>query len=79
MFNPPKEENICDTGCGELVQRPDDTPEVVSNRIKTYHELTSPLVAYYQDKGNIHNIDGNVSIEQVCVSLKEVIDSKIPA
>ena len=79
VFNPPKVENACDTGCGELVQRPDDTPEVVSNRIKTYHEQTAPLVAFYKDKGNIHNIDGNVSIEQVCLSLKEVIDSKIPA
>ena len=37
----PKKDGWCDKGCGPLVQRKDDTPEVVSNRLKTYHEQTA--------------------------------------
>jgi adenylate kinase len=33
----PKAEGICDNDGIELVQRPDDTPDVVANRLKTYH------------------------------------------
>lgn len=78
-FNPPKQENKCDAGCGELTQRPDDTAEVVLNRIKTYHEQTSPLVEYYQSGGNIVNIDGNVNIDKVTQSIREAMDKMVPA
>ena len=73
-FNPPQRENQCNAGCSELTQRPDDTSEVVQNRIKTYHEQTSPLVEYYQAKGNIVNIDGNVSIDKVTQSIRVAMD-----
>jgi len=73
-FNPPQRENQCNAGCGELTQRPDDTSEVVQNRIKTYHEQTSPLVEYYQAKGNVVNIDGNASIDKVTQSIRVAMD-----
>ena len=78
-FNSPKAADLCDVGCGELVQRPDDTPDVVSNRIKTYHDQTSPLIEYYQKKGNLYQVDGNVNIEQVTQSLYDVVDRERPA
>jgi adenylate kinase len=65
---------MCDGGCGELLQRPDDTPKVVRTRIKTYHDQTAPLVEYYETKGNLRRIDGNLDIEQVTMSLCEVMD-----
>ena len=73
-FNPPKTANRCDKGCGELTQRPDDTPETVANRIKQYHGQTAPLVEYYQQQ-NLQNIDGNVGIEQVTEALCAVMDA----
>jgi adenylate kinase len=73
-FNKPKQEGICDQDGAELVQRSDDTTEVVRNRIATYHEQTSPLVSYYQDKGNIHSIDGNAAIENVTQAMCDIMD-----
>ncbi|MBN1437558.1 MAG: adenylate kinase [Sedimentisphaerales bacterium] len=73
-FNPPKTEDQCDKGCGALTQRPDDTSEVVQQRIKTYHEQTSPLVEYYQQQGNVKNVNGNLDIQEVTKALYDVLD-----
>jgi len=68
----PKMDGQCDKGCGELVQRKDDTPEVVSHRLKTYHEQTAAVVGYYQGKGNtILDIDANQDIDKVTASVFE--------
>ena len=73
-FNPPKVADECDKGCGGLTQRPDDTSEVVRQRIKTYHDQTAPLVSYYQEQGNVSTVDGNAEIEQVTSNLFGVLD-----
>ena len=73
-FNKPKQQGICDKDGAELVQRSDDTAQVVRSRIQTYHEQTTPLVTYYQEKGNIHSIDGNGAIENVTRAMCEVVD-----
>ena len=52
----PKEDGVCDNDGNELVQRPDDTPEVVENRLKTYHQQTEPLVDYYKSNGNVFDV-----------------------
>ncbi len=75
LFNPPRTQGKCDKGCGELTQRPDDTSAVVRERIKTYHEQTAPLVAYYQQQGNAKCADGNRQIEQVTKALFELLDA----
>ena len=62
----PKVDGQCDKGCGPLIQRKDDTPEVVSNRLKTYHEQTAAVVGYYeQQQGTILRVDANQSIDSV--------------
>lgn len=47
----PKKDGVCDKDGGELVQRSDDTVEIVKDRLKAYDEETHPLVKYYTDKG----------------------------
>lgn len=47
-YNPPKVEGKDDETGEELVQRDDDKAEVVLDRLRVYHELTQPLVGYYQ-------------------------------
>ncbi len=72
----PKTEGQCDKGCGELVQRPDDTPEVVANRLKIYDEQTAAVVGYYQEKGNvILDIDANQEIDKVTADVFEKLDA----
>lgn len=46
--------------------RADDArPEVVQNRIDTYHAKTEPLIEYYRKAGKYHQIDGVGAIEEV--------------
>jgi adenylate kinase len=45
--------------------RPDDTPEVLRQRLGAYRSQTAPLVAYYKDKGLLRTVDGMASIEEV--------------
>jgi adenylate kinase len=45
--NPPKVDGVDDVTGEPLVQRPDDSAEIVRKRLATYHEQTEPLVAYY--------------------------------
>ena len=57
-YDPPKHDDKCDQ-CGRpLVQRDDDRPEVIRERLKTYHEQTEPLIDYYEDRGLLRRFDG---------------------
>ena len=71
-FNPPKEANKDDITGGELIQRVDDSEEIVRGRLKIYHKQTEPLVKYYQadsDNPEIGTkfiaIDGVGTLEEV--------------
>ena len=48
---PPRVEGICDNCGGKLIQRKDDTPETVRERLKVYHNETEPLVDFYAARG----------------------------
>jgi len=72
----PKVDGQCDKGCGSLVQRVDDTPEVVGNRLKTYHEQTAAVVGYYKSKGaTILDIDAAQDINQVTQAVFKKLDT----
>ena len=73
-FNRPQKEGLCDADGAALVQRRDDTRQVVRQRIKTYHQQTSPLIAYYQQKGIIHHLNGNAHIGKVTDRMCWIID-----
>jgi adenylate kinase len=61
----PKKEGICDKDGTKLVQRADDTIEVVANRLKTYHQQTEPLVDYYKKAGIVVDIAADKDIEEI--------------
>ena len=72
----PKVDGQCDKGCGELVHRKDDTPEVVSHRLKTYHEQTAAVVGYYQGNGNtILDVNANQDIDNVTADVFSKLDA----
>ena len=55
--------------------RADDArPEVVANRVKTYHEKTEPLIDFYRQAERYHEIDGVGSIEEVRSRIFSVMD-----
>jgi adenylate kinase len=71
--NPPKEEGVCDKCGGEVYRRPDDAPDVVSERLRVYHQQTAPLIAYYNKQGLLKCFDGNQEAENVHAAIKEYI------
>lgn len=66
MFNPPKVEDVCDS-CGHkgLIQRDDDKPEVIANRLKVYHDQTAPVANHYDAQGNLAKVPGAGTVEEV--------------
>lgn len=48
IFNKPETEGKCDKCGGNLIQRADDNPETIKNRLNVYHEQTEPIKAYYE-------------------------------
>ena len=56
-FDPPKRDGVCDQDGSRLIQRDDDKPETVKRRLEVYHEETSPLEKYYDDKGILRRFD----------------------
>ena len=68
-FNPPKIDNIDDVTGESLAIRDDDKEETVKNRLKIYHEMTSPLVSYYTKKNILRNINGDQNIDSVFNSI----------
>ncbi|MBI4282240.1 MAG: adenylate kinase [Chloroflexi bacterium] len=67
--SPPRRKGVCDECGGELYQREDDAPEAVSRRIQVFAEQTTPLIRYYSRKGNMVDVDGEGSIDEVRKSL----------
>ncbi len=75
----PKVEGLCDNDSTELVQRPDDSPEVVANRLKTYHQQIEPLVDYYRNNSTVYDIDANRDVDEVRASVFENLDALVEA
>jgi adenylate kinase len=68
-FNPPAQPEVCDHDGSPLYQREDDKAETVINRIRVYLQQTAPLIAYYQEKGKLIEVNGEQPIEQVTSDL----------
>ena len=56
---PPRREGICDNCGGKLIQRKDDTPETVRERLKVYHKETEPLVDFYAQRGLLRPVQSS--------------------
>ncbi|KAK4698030.1 adenylate kinase, partial [Lecanoromycetidae sp. Uapishka_2] len=80
IFNPPKETMKDDVTGEPLIQRSDDNAETLKKRLSTYHDQTSPVVAYYQKTGIWKPIDASQEPGQVWKSLLKVFgDEKAPS
>ena len=72
--NPPQEEGGCDKCGGCLEARSDDRPETVRARLKTYHELTDPVVDFYRGRGILSEIDGTADIETATAEILKILE-----
>ena len=76
MFNPPVQADVCDKCNGKLYQRKDDNVETVENRLSIYTNQTKPLLDYYQEKGNLVNVNGLNDIDDVFADIQKALGSK---
>ena len=70
---PPKVEGVCDACGAELVIRKDDNPDTVKDRLSVYHRETEPLIAFYEKKGLLRRIDGNLGPEKSAADFKSAM------
>ena len=74
VFNPPKEEGVCDFCGGELTIRKDDAPETVKARLDPFHRETEPLKAFYAARGKLVCVDNQPSIEETTAAIREALE-----
>ena len=70
---PPKVEGVCDKCGAALVIRKDDNPDTVKDRLAVYHRETEPLIAFYEKKGLLRRIDGNLGPEKSAAAFKSAM------
>ena len=73
----PAREGICDVCGASLVQRIDDRPDVIQERMRTYHAKTEPLIAHYQEKGVLHRVEGNGTVEETFQFVRDILDDSL--
>ncbi|ANE46802.1 adenylate kinase [Paenibacillus swuensis] len=73
IFNPPHREHLCDKCSGELYQRSDDTEEKVGTRLDEYINKTAPLLAYYEQKHLLREVNGEQEIDAVTSEINSVL------
>lgn len=62
--SPPPEDMICPKCGGEIITRKDDLPETIEARLKVYHVQTEPLKGFYEERGKLVVVPGEISIEE---------------
>ncbi len=72
-FVPPRVEGICDSCGGKLIQRKDDTPETVRERLKVYHTETEPLVDFYANRGLLRPVRSADTKEATTKAILDVL------
>jgi adenylate kinase len=61
----------------KIVQRDDDQPDTIRNRLEVYRDETQPLEEYYDDSGVLVTIDGEGDIETVYDRLSTALDERV--
>jgi adenylate kinase len=72
-FEPPEREGVCDV-CGEPLEiRDDDKPEVIRNRLDQYRSKTLPLIDYYDGRGLLRRVEGDLPPQEVAERIRALL------
>lgn len=64
-YSPPKKEGVCDKCGGELIQRSDEKPGIITERLKVYEQQNKPLIDYYRNEQLLTEIDASFHIDKM--------------
>ena len=69
---------VCDKcGSTEMKRRSDDKAETVASRLEAYHAQTAPLIAYYDGKGVLKQVDAMLAIDDVATRVQDTTAAAI--
>jgi adenylate kinase len=71
--NPPKVAGACDIDGSALVQRPDDSEAVFSERMKTFEAQTAPVIEHYRKQSRFKEINGDHPVEKVTADIEAAL------
>jgi len=71
-----KDEKVCPTCGAALIQRKDDEPETILNRLSVYRRQTEPLINYYQQQGLLRSVDGEGFVDDNYTAILTALDIK---
>jgi adenylate kinase len=70
LSNPPSKKDTCECG-GKLVQRPDDQPGPIRDRIKDYRTVTQPVIDMFKKKEKVVEVDGTQPVDKVWDEIRQ--------
>ena len=74
VHSAPKTPGTCDKcGCTNLLHRADDKEEAVSKRLEVFKTTISPVLEFYENKGNLRRVDASRDMDQVLAQMKELL------
>ncbi|CAH1434340.1 unnamed protein product [Lactuca virosa] len=74
-FAPPKTPGVDDVTGEPLMQRKDDTAQVLKSRLEAFHRQTEPVIEYYNKKGVVAKLPAEKPPKEVTVEVQKVLSS----
>lgn len=74
-YKPSKQEGICDSCGADLIQRKDDHPDTVLERLRVYHEQTEPLKDYYSAQGKVTVVYGQDEVKDTTALVLKALEA----
>jgi len=75
VYKKSKVDGACDKCAGTLIQRKDDHPDTIRERMNVYHKETEPLKSYYQDKGKLILVEGQEEVADTTALVLKALES----
>ena len=66
----------CENCGGDVIQRADDRPEAIRQRLETYERDTAPLLSFYEERGLLVTVDGDQSPDEVTAAIQKVVSER---
>lgn len=77
ISNKPEKEGVCDKCGGGLIQRADDNPDTIQNRLNVYHTQTEPIKAYYEGLGLLVTAQGEDKLEDTTRNVDKALGLEV--
>lgn len=74
-YKPPVNGETCDHDGGRLIQRKDDAPETVKERLRVYHKQTEPLKDYYDKQGKLYIVEGQEEVKDTTRYTLDILEN----